>query len=368
MFAGVKPQSSSLVLLLGGVVLGCSNWLGLDDLSFQAAPGSGGNAASGTGGAVGIDTDDLIPDEKPQLTPEEEQEIVSDSFPSTWPEETLFAVEPTTWPDPYYFAYEPSQHRLTVLRLVEGEDRVATATWAGDQTWNQLVAVSSSTGPVLVGYDGRHGIVERAYGFKPDGSFEVTRSSGNQHTHLIRWDLDSAGAQVLFGYDGDTGFYRGVPATSEDDAPVIQGTIAAGWSSVVGVRFEDEPALLFYSSESGDFALYGLAQQGLEQVSAGNWLSGLGVFTWPGQSNWALYDASLGKVDWVVVFDTEVGMGGSEGEGAGSLATQWESTWYLRRNLNWIDPLHTAWGGAVLSFDGEVLDFVFVETDQNIIR
>ncbi|HXS18798.1 MAG TPA: hypothetical protein VN764_16480, partial [Polyangiaceae bacterium] len=324
--------------------------------------------ALGSGGGEGIvdlsDPDDV--GDAP-LSPEEEREAASDSFPSSWPEGTLFAVEQGSGVAPYYFAYEPTEHRLTVLQLSEGDDLIAQATWAVDQTWTHLVALSSSNGPVLIGYDGGSGIVERAFGFQRDGRFQVIRNAGNQHSHLFVWFTDQG--RVLFGYDQESGFYRGVPATSEDNVPVLQGTIASGWSRVVTLRHADEAALLFHTPATGQFALFRPTEGALEHISDGQTTAGLIGFTWPGESRLALYDASLGDVEWVTFAQGDDGVAGAGGMDGLVTESTGELAWYLRRNLSWIGPFTFRGGQGILSFDGDVLDLNFPSDDpEDIIR
>lgn len=363
MFARVRLQPLSLVLLLGGVGFGCSNWLGLEGLTFEA--GSGGAPSLGTGGqssddgSGGAEDVDLDP-YKPPL------KVALDSFPSTWPTGTLFAVEQGNTEDPHYFAYDPAEHRLSVLQLVRGEDFIASSTWAADQTWTHLVALSSSAGPVLIGYDSFHGIVERVHGFQEDGSFEATRSAGNQHTHLLVWPLDEG--HLLFGYDQNTGFYRGIPATSEQDVAVMQGTIDAGWITVDAMHHEGAPALLFHRPDTGEFALYQATADGLSLIGEGQTEAEHLAFAWAYGSTLALYNAGLGEVDWLTIEDGAGGAGGAAGHY--SLEASAVDLGYLRRALTWVGTFELEIGAAVLSFDDEVLDlnFPFSPEDDHIVR
>jgi len=344
----------------------------LEELSFEGGTGGSAVAPMGTGGGEGPyvtpgdgDLEDTDTAERPDdgLT----IEALSDSFPSTWPKDTLFAVEQGNAVDPYYFAYEPSQHRLSVLQLVEGEDLIYASPWAPDRVWTHLAAVSSSTGPVLVGYDATSGIVEYAHGFGEDGTFEVTRSAGNHHTQLLVWPLDEW--RLLFGYDKTTGFYRGVGATSEDDAPVLQGTIEAGWSAVTAIRYGEEPALLFRSPDSGQFALYRPTADGIELMGQGAFGPKLDVITWPALPTLAVYEPGTGEVE---LGSLEEGAGGAGGAG-GHFVTSWFNDGhlrYLRRELTWIGSFELPPSAAVLSFDEEVLslNFPLLAEEEHILR
>src|SRR5690606_16685504 len=145
---------------------------------------SGGHAnETGSGGAE--DEDD------PYLTTSESRDDdvpwgTIEGFPMQWPAGTLFAWEAEAGDAPYYFAYTPSTHRLTSHRLTTGEALIGRQSWVLDIEWTHLMVLPDEVnGPVVIGYDSRTGILERASKFRADGSFETNRQSGNIHTHLL---------------------------------------------------------------------------------------------------------------------------------------------------------------------------------------
>lgn len=349
--------------------MACSDILGLGELKFEepAAPepppestASGGNQATSTTSAH----------DDPGPKAEEEDSsvgVVSDSFPSTWSTSTLFAVEPMVVQNPYYFGYEPERHELSILRLTEGDDRIATATWASDVTWTHLAVVHSEDGPVLIGYESATGIVERASGFDDSGDFRVERSAGNQHTHLMVFPWQSQ--QVLFGYDARTGFYRGIPGTDADRVQVFQGYVEVGWSAVVAMQLDERAGLMFHDAASGRYAFYRLEESGsdLDRSVEGEVVTERGIFAWSetGGSHFALYERSGGLTQWVRLGETS----GYGGDGPSPLLIE-DFSWYLRRGLTWMTTLDLQAGQAVLSFDGHVLDlnFPFTGEGENIVR
>jgi hypothetical protein len=352
------PRSPLLLLLLG--LMGCSGLLGLDGLSFEegsdaqtggASSGGGVNEPIGTGGEIevasGTSETDVEPDELPSIM---------DDFPSEWPSDTRFAVEPGGGAEPYYFAYEPTEHRLSTYRLRVGPDWVDESEWAPDLKWSHFFALSSSSGPVVIGYNQETGIWERVSNFGSSEPLAIVRSAGNVHSHLLY--VPGQAGPKLFGYDSITGFYRAIPATSDDAGQVLQGEIATGWSQVIGVTYESAQAVLFYDRASGRFSVYGFPSEGaeIELLLEGQGTPSRSLFSIPAtfESQLAGYSSADGFANsWTLASDT--GMGGQ----AGIFEPVDLEAWYLRRDLSWIEAVMVESQLAIFSFDGQVLDASF---------
>jgi hypothetical protein len=363
MFPKMIPRSPLLLLLLG--LMGCSGLLGLDDLSFEegsdaqtggASSGGRANEPLGTGGEIevasGTSETYVEPDELPS---------VIDDFPSEWPSDARFAVEPGGTAETYYFAYEPTEHRLSTFRLSVGPDLVDEHEWATDLEWSHFLALNSSQGPVVIGYDQETGILERVSNFDSSEPLAIVRSAGNIHSHLL-YVSGQAGDNRLFGYDSSTGFYRAIPATTADTGQVLQGEIATGWSDVIVVTYESAQTVLFCDRVSGRFSVYGLPTEGaeIELLFEGQGTQSRSLFSLPStfESQLAGYSSADGSADsWTLA--SGMGMGGQPGV----LEPDDVDTWFLRRDLSWIEAVMVESQLAIFSFDGQVLDARFPLAD-----
>ncbi len=364
-----------LVLLLL-LPLGCADVLGLDGLTYESAEpetvaasgGTSGEEASGGTGAglnAGIETGNLgdpLPTDK---------SAIMDDFPATWPEGTLFAFEPGV-SEPYYFAYEPEAHRLSVLKVREGDDLITRTLWAEDLTWTQLVVVSSEAGPVLRGYD-PVGLVERVSAFDEQGGFSIhSRQAANpSYSHLTCIHLEVG--PMLFAYDENSGNYRGVPALSEQSFPIVRGQLQAGRSKVTQMIWEGDPAVAFLDQESGTFEVFRIPteelvadapQVGIElqRVADGSLAPGeqLVGFYWEGEDELFVYGPDSGEshlADWT----SSLGAGGAAA--AFEINEQYE--YVLRRDLEWIETIPLDGGWAIGSFGGTVLEVEFIANIKN---
>lgn len=365
MFNTVRIRSLAFALVLGAV--GCSNMLGLDGLKFEdrAIPGASGGHANeaGTGGAKGYDipgptTSEPRDDDLPWSPIE--------GFPMQWPTGTLVAWEPESGEAPYYFAYTPSAHRLTSHQLRTGEDRIGQHSWAPDIEWTHLVVLPDElNGPVVIGYDSRTGILERASKFRADGSFETKRQSGNIHTHLLLVPLGHA--RLIFGYDSNSGFYRAVPATPDDKTKVRSGVIGAGWFEVVSFYYQEEATVALYDVETGEFEFYQFPEDTdtMVLVKQGSLAADASLVNMPSAypDQLGLYYSNSGALHlWDL---SDIGAGGASGSAVVEPTD-------LRRGLSAITAFSLAGELAISSFDGQVLDlsfpFAIGGRDEPIIR
>ncbi len=376
----MKYLSPLALLALSGVA--CSNVLGLDELEFER-PDAGTPAAnpldSASGGQSGRGGEDFVlttgsteGDDGASSRP-----AFADSFPSIWPEGTLFAFEADA-EEPYYFAYEPLAHRLTVSKIVSGDDVIAALPWAEDQTWTHLRVVPSDSGPILIGYDVGSGILERASNFTSSGSFSVERLAGNLHTVLIV--VAHPEGDMLFGYDGATGFYRGVPATSTDEVTVRQGEIDPGWTHIAQLGGSSEASLMFYDESSGRYEVYRLpsaTESDFARIEIEFSFDGEFLPKWVPVAP-PSFDPSAMGADTMYFYDLEGGEFGTGtissssglGGGLGQVAIDSSEARFLRRDLTWIQTTKVAGEGAVFSFDGRVLDATSLKylVNESIIR
>jgi len=362
----ISMRTLPAVVVIGLCVGGCAKMLGLDGLKFETEPSE---AVAGSGGAEAIEpTSDSDGESDGTGAGDSEVALLQwDSLPSSWPSGTLLAFDPSGENHPNYFAYEPQSHQLSVLRLTDGDDLVSRSSWAEDLSWTHLVVLPSQNGPLVIGYDQHSGILERAFDFKADGSFSVRRAAGNIHSHLLYVPLNAG--NLLFGYDRVTGFYRGIPATTDDDVSVMQGEIEAGWSSVVFLRYENVPSVLFYDELSGRFSLYEVSDQspGLTFSFDGVAPPGQMVVGGPSQTEGLvfLYE-NIGGLTMLTNPMRPLGQGGE----SGSLEPAALASWHQRRGLVWMTSVEIDDNVAIFTFDGGVLDGVlsYLSTGDEIVR
>jgi hypothetical protein len=290
--------------------VGCSDVLGLDDLSFDRRLSNEAPPAalqpSMDSGVVTLDAGDpLVP-----------------RYPARWRDSQMLVMNAVPTRDDTYLVYDRSTGEIESHRATSDTYRV-TRIWQWVAGFTQVIQVPTDTGGVAwLGYhaDGWLDYVAPV----PTDTHVIGESTAASpgRTHMI---AVSAGASwFLLSYDTKTGNYRIGPIAlnGPDAGAVYADEWATGWSSLLAYPLESGWAILKYNATSGAAELDTVNDGGEgttllhTAIFSPGWTT-IATFQRGSQTRLLLYDAPDGNVA-VAELDLSSGM---------TLRTEYEEVW-----------------------------------------